>query len=166
MQGKTDSEVLDCLDILSVNEKNFPQEYLNTEVAKKVVEKYGEPLPSKVKNPSVGIPTFAYSNEPSNFFSHSVCKFFSRATRQDVLAEVSKLALIFPGSVGTRHEVFDIACRNADEPEKAIPIVFYDHEGFWSKGGIWDILSPSSNEPKLCSESQEKVHEFIQLNFK
>lgn len=118
---------------------NVKHEYENEASAKAVTDRFGIPDDS-IKSPyqpSIGIPTFEFGNEPPNRFSTRVGKLFryrhyelllngSKAIRQDMLVEVAKGGvLVCPGSSGTRQEIFQFSCNCYDHPEAASPLVFF-----------------------------------------
>jgi predicted Rossmann-fold nucleotide-binding protein len=91
---------------------------------------------------SLGIPTWFYGHEPPNPLASSIAKYFSNATREDVLLKVCRRGLVFlPGAAGTVQEIFQAACANYyAEPASVIPMVLVGVEHWTHEVGVWDLL--------------------------
>ncbi len=91
---------------------------------------------------SLGIPTWFYGHEPPNALASVVAKYFSNATREDVLLKVCRGGLVFlPGSAGTVQEIFQAACANFyAESDRIVPMVLVGHDHWTREVGVWDLL--------------------------
>jgi len=92
---------------------------------------------------SLGIPTWFYGHEPPNPLASTIAKYFSNATREDVLLTVCRRGLVFlPGAAGTVQEIFQAACANYyAQPPAVIPMVLVGVEHWTQQVGVWDLLS-------------------------
>ncbi|MFL6171317.1 MAG: LOG family protein [Marmoricola sp.] len=91
---------------------------------------------------SLGIPTWFYGHEPPNPLASAIAKYFSNATREDVLLRTCRRGLVFlPGAAGTVQEIFQAACANyyAQEPS-VVPMVLVGIEHWTSEVAVWDLL--------------------------
>jgi predicted Rossmann-fold nucleotide-binding protein len=62
---------------------------------------------------TLGVPTWFYGHEPTNFFCTHVAKYFSNAIREDGLLAIARDGVVFaPGGPGTVQEIFMDACQN------------------------------------------------------
>jgi len=97
-------------------------------------------------------------------FSTWVCKFFSKAIRQDTLIEVANGGCIFtPGSVGTRQEVFQCATQSQDNG--GVPMIFYNSK-FWHDNGVFPVIHETSkghayHELLLCTDDANAIVEHL-----
>lgn len=91
---------------------------------------------------SVGIPTWFYGHEPPNALASVVAKYFSNATREDVLLKACRGGLVFlPGAAGTVQEIFQAACANYyAEPNRITPMVLVGRDHWTREVGVWDLL--------------------------
>jgi predicted Rossmann-fold nucleotide-binding protein len=91
---------------------------------------------------SLGIPTWFYGHEPPNALASVIAKYFSNATREDVLLKVCRRGLVFlPGAAGTVQEIFQAACANYyAQPPAVIPMVLVGVEHWTREVGVWDLL--------------------------
>jgi predicted Rossmann-fold nucleotide-binding protein len=91
---------------------------------------------------SLGIPTWFYGHEPPNALASVIAKYFSNATREDVLLKACRGGLVFlPGAAGTVQEIFQAACANYYAgPAAVIPMVLVGREHWTSEVGVWDLL--------------------------
>lgn len=115
----------------------YEKEYLNPAPEQAVLDRFG--MPSHM--PSLAIPTWRYGHEPSNGFATYYAKYFSNAIREDALIDVAKGGILyFPGSAGTRQEIFQAACFNhyADAND-VTPMVFFDTK-FWSDPPVFELF--------------------------
>ncbi|MCX6397700.1 MAG: LOG family protein [Propionibacteriales bacterium] len=91
---------------------------------------------------SLGVPTWFYGHEPPNALATSVAKYFSNATREDVLLRACRGGLVFlPGAAGTVQEIFQAACANYYAPATAIiPMVLVGREHWTRAFEVWELL--------------------------
>lgn len=91
---------------------------------------------------SLGIPTWFYGHEPPNPLASAIAKYFSNATREDVLLKVCRGGLVFlPGAAGTVQEIFQAACANYyADPNLVTPMVLVGHDHWTREVGVWDLL--------------------------
>lgn len=91
---------------------------------------------------SLGIPTWFYGHEPPNPLASVIAKYFSNATREDVLLKVCRRGLVFlPGAAGTVQEIFQAACANYyAQPPAVIPMVLVGVEHWTREVGVWELL--------------------------
>jgi predicted Rossmann-fold nucleotide-binding protein len=91
---------------------------------------------------SLGIPTWFYGHEPPNAMASQIAKYFSNATREDVLLKICRGGLVFlPGAAGTVQEIFQAACANYyAEPGAVTPMVLVGREHWTEQVGAWDLL--------------------------
>jgi predicted Rossmann-fold nucleotide-binding protein len=91
---------------------------------------------------SLGIPTWFYGHEPPNALASVVAKYFSNATREDVLLKVCRGGLVFlPGAAGTVQEIFQAACANYyAQPPAITPMVLVGVEHWTQQVDVWDLL--------------------------
>ncbi len=108
------------------------------EVRDAVVEQGGPPA-------SIGIPTWFYGHEPSTVFAGAVAKFFSNASREDVLLAASTAGLVvLPGAAGTVQEVFQATTRayySAGDAADVTPIVLVGIEHWTTILPVWPLLT-------------------------
>jgi predicted Rossmann-fold nucleotide-binding protein len=92
---------------------------------------------------SLGIPTWFYGHEPPNAMASVIAKYFSNATREDVLLRACRGGLVFlPGAAGTVQEIFQAACANYyADPSTVIPMVLVGREHWTQEVGVWDLLA-------------------------
>ena len=81
-------------------------------------------------------------HEPPNALASVIAKYFSNATREDVLLKVCRRGLVFlPGAAGTVQEIFQAACANYyAQPPAVIPMVLVGVEHWTQQVGVWDLL--------------------------
>lgn len=91
---------------------------------------------------SLGVPTWFYGHEPPNALASVVAKYFSNATREDVLLRACRGGLVFlPGAAGTVQEIFQAACSNYyADPTQVVPMVLVGHDHWTREVGVWDLL--------------------------
>ncbi|MET3960495.1 putative Rossmann-fold nucleotide-binding protein [Marmoricola sp. OAE513] len=91
---------------------------------------------------SLGIPTWFYGHEPPNALASAIAKYFSNATREDVLLKVCRGGLVFlPGAAGTVQEIFQAACANYYAGEAGvIPMVLVGREHWTREIAVWDLV--------------------------
>ncbi|MCZ4499225.1 MAG: Rossmann fold nucleotide-binding protein [Marmoricola sp.] len=92
---------------------------------------------------SVGVPTWFYGHEPPNALASVVAKYFSNATREDVLLKACRGGLVFlPGAAGTVQEIFQAACANYyADPTQVVPMVLVGREHWTRQVGVWELLA-------------------------
>jgi predicted Rossmann-fold nucleotide-binding protein len=67
-------------------------------------------FPPKSAGASLSVPTWFYGHEPPNPFASAIAKYFSNATREDVLLARANAAIVaLPGAAGTVQEIFQAA---------------------------------------------------------
>jgi predicted Rossmann-fold nucleotide-binding protein len=115
----------------------FKANYLNPAPEEAVRARFGMPMHS----PSLAIPTWRYGHEPSNRFATYYAKYFSNAIREDALIDVALGGILyFPGSAGTRQEIFQTACFNHyAEANDVTPMVFVDSK-FWTNPPVFQLF--------------------------
>ncbi len=81
----------------------------------------------------LSIPTWLYGHEPANLFAARVAKYFSNATREDMILRLCRGGLVFaPGGAGTVQEVFQAATKTYYRTDGGSgPYVFLDRV-FWT----------------------------------
>jgi predicted Rossmann-fold nucleotide-binding protein len=91
---------------------------------------------------SLGIPTWFYGHEPPNALASVIAKYFSNATREDVLLRVCRGGLVFlPGAAGTVQEIFQAACANYYAgPAAVIPMVLVGKDYWTRQIDAWELL--------------------------
>jgi len=144
LANHTDEEVEEALKIIRTGNLDTSPEFLQPLPAQNVIDHFGYPT----YMPSLGIPTWRYSNEPFNRFATYHAKFFSNAQREDGLCHIARAGIVFgQGGPGTRQEIFQAACVNAEQadPTNRCPMVFFDSE-FWKKNGIYDVIKKNNPE--------------------
>ncbi|HEX4190669.1 MAG TPA: Rossmann fold nucleotide-binding protein [Marmoricola sp.] len=92
---------------------------------------------------SLGIPTWFYGHEPPNALASVIAKYFSNATREDVLLKACRGGLVFlPGAAGTVQEIFQAACTNYyADPTAVVPMVLVGREHWTRQVAAWDLLA-------------------------
>lgn len=92
---------------------------------------------------SLGIPTWFYGHEPPNVFATVIAKYFSNATREDVLLRACRGGLVFlPGAAGTVQEIFQAACADYyADPATVIPLVLVGRDYWTREVGVWELLT-------------------------
>mmetsp|Transcript_34885 Transcript_34885/g.76529 ORF Transcript_34885/g.76529 Transcript_34885/m.76529 type:complete len:466 (-) Transcript_34885:65-1462(-) len=141
---KAEAEVEEALVLISdqTGNENYDKNYLNPAPEQAVLDRFG--MPSHM--PSIAVPTWRYGHEPSNRFASYYAKYFSNAQREDILIHVAGGGILyFPGSAGTRQEIFQAACYNHyAESEDVVPMVFFDTE-FWSHPPLYELFYELAN---------------------
>ncbi|HET6151877.1 MAG TPA: Rossmann fold nucleotide-binding protein [Marmoricola sp.] len=91
---------------------------------------------------SLGIPTWFYGHEPPNALASVIAKYFSNATREDVLLKACRGGLVFlPGAAGTVQEIFQAACTNYyADPTAVVPMVLVGRAHWTRKVAAWELL--------------------------
>ena len=88
---------------------------------------------SKRRYPSLGVPTWLYSSEPSNIFSTRIAKLFNNGVREDFLTNEAREAIVFlPGSLGTLQEMFMMTALIHYKFSPAT-LYFLDSERYWEE---------------------------------
>lgn len=134
-----EAEVEEALKLVSdrTGNDNFKVSYLNPAPEEAVLARFGEPSHLA----SLAIPTWRYGHEPSNRFATYYAKYFSNAIREDALIDIAHGGILyFPGSAGTRQEIFQAACFNHyADADKVVPMVFFDSK-FWSDPPVYKLF--------------------------
>jgi predicted Rossmann-fold nucleotide-binding protein len=91
---------------------------------------------------SLGIPTWFYGHEPPNAFAAGIAKYFSNATREDVLLKTCRAGLVFlPGAAGTVQEIFQASTAGyyADAAGQ-VPMVLVGRRHWTEQVDAWGLL--------------------------
>lgn len=125
--GKTDNELKQAIDILSVAPMYSDEKWLPS--AFEMMERFPNP-----QFPSLGIPTWHYGHELPTPFATHIAKYFENSVREEGLLAIAKGGVIFtPGSAGTMQEVFqDLAQNHYESYGYASPMIFLNKD-FWTK---------------------------------
>lgn len=128
MAGRTDAEVQEAIDILSVAPTFEDEGWLLQ--AFRMRERF--PLTTEYK--SLAVPTFFYGHEPPTVFATHIAKFFDNSQREDLLLTAAFGGLIFmPGSAGTLQEVFqEIVQDHYMVYDESSPLIFVGTD-FWTR---------------------------------
>jgi predicted Rossmann-fold nucleotide-binding protein len=97
---------------------------------------------------SLAIPTWAYSDEPTNLFPSQIGKYFANSIREDGLLGIAVFGVIFaPGSAGTMQEAFQDATHNSYWTfHSRSPMVFLDSSFYRANPSIYDVLLARANK--------------------
>lgn len=135
MAGRTDVEVDDALQILSVAPAFSDAGWLDS--AFQVMAKY----PQK-EYKSLGVPTWLYGHEPSTPFATHVAKYFDNAIREDGILTIAMGGIVYsPGSAGTMQEIFQEAVQNHYLSfGYASPMVFLDSKYWTDEMPVYPML--------------------------
>jgi predicted Rossmann-fold nucleotide-binding protein len=81
----------------------------------------------------LSVPTWLYGHEPANLFAGRVAKYFSNATREDIILRLARGGVVFaPGQAGTVQEVFQAATKTFYRTDgESGPFVFLG-AAFWT----------------------------------
>lgn len=165
--GRNDSELIEAISILSeapyfTDEKWLVQSY-------HVMEKY-TPLKKQI---SLSVPTWVHGHEPPNPFAGKIAKFFSAATRQEVLIQITKGGIIFSrGSAGTLREIFQTVEQNHYNLwDNNYPMLFLDKE-YWNETiPVYDFLKQTYDSESLKNlvlsihdDGDDIVNRILELN--
>lgn len=144
LSDRGEAEVKEALALVSdeTGNENFKVSYLNPAPEEAVLAKFGEPSHLG----SLAVPTWRYGHEPSNRFATYYAKYFSNAIREDALIDIARGGILyFPGSAGTRQEIFQAACFNHYAgADKVVPMVFFDAE-FWNDPPVYKLFHQLAN---------------------
>lgn len=96
--------------------------------------------------PSLGIPTWLYSSEPTNMFSTKIAKIFQNSIREDFLSNYSTHGVVFfQGSFGTMQEMFMVAALHHYNFSHS-PMSFFGKQ-FWEEANpIYPVLKQLSSK--------------------
>lgn len=139
MGGRTDDELRQALDILSVSPLYSDDKWLSS--AFEVMEQFPDP-----QFDSLGIPTWHYGHELPTPFATRIAKYFENSVREEGLLAIAKGGVIFtPGSAGTMQEVFqDLTQNHYESYGFASPMIFLNI-GFWTrKSPIFPVIQRMS----------------------
>lgn len=102
---------------------------------------------------SLGVPTWFYGHEPPNALASSIAKYFSNATREDVLLKACRNGLVFlPGAAGTVQEIFQAACANYyTGPTGVIPMILVGRDHWTEKISAWGLLGTLAGSRPFAS---------------
>ena len=91
---------------------------------------------------SLGVPTWFYGHEPTNYFAAAVAKYFSNSLREDGLLGMAVDGVVYtPGSAGTTQEIFQDAAQNHyGTYEFRSPMVFLGVHRFAAETHIYPTL--------------------------
>jgi predicted Rossmann-fold nucleotide-binding protein len=111
------------------------------EAALKVREIY----PKGAKN--LGIPTWAYSDEPTGQFATHIAKYFANSIREDGLLAIAVYGVIFaPGGAGTAQEIFQDAAHNSYMSFGSQgPMVFLGTDVYRRSPSLYDVALAAAN---------------------
>jgi predicted Rossmann-fold nucleotide-binding protein len=142
LANHTDEEMEEALQIIRTGNEGVEHEFLHPAPAQNVIKRFGWPT----HMPSLGIPTWRYSQEPFNRFSTYHAKFFSNAQREDALCHIARAGIVFgQGGPGTRQEIFQACCINAEQHDliNRCPLIFLDSE-FYKANGVYDVVKKNN----------------------
>lgn len=168
--NRYEKDLVDGISILS-KAFDYKQKYEWVETAFEVLTKY-PPVEKNGKTPaSLGVPTWAYGNEPPTLFATHIAKYFANSAREDGLLAIALNGVIFtPGSAGTVQEVFQDGAQNHYKTSGVIsPMVFLDMD-FWTNHlPAYDLLKKVAKgrdyeELIMITDSIDEVVEFIVSN--
>lgn len=155
-----------ALELISNEAGNdlYEKSYLNPVPEQAVLDYFGKPS----HMPSLAIPTWRYGHEPSNRFATYYAKYFSNAIREDALIDVAHGGILyFPGSAGTRQEIFQAACFNHyAEAKDVTPMVFVDSR-FWTNPPVFQLFQqlakgrPFHRWLLLCDDIEDICDHFL-----
>ena len=136
MAGRTEAEVRDALNIVSVSPTFRDPGWLTH--AFEVMEKY----PCDPQFHSLGIPTWFYGHEPATPFATDIAKFFDNSIRENYIISVPKGGIIYtPGSAGTFQEIFQDAAQNHYETlGYSSPMIFLGTHYYTEDSPIYPLL--------------------------
>jgi len=106
------------------------------EAALKVRQKYPK------GNASLGIPTWAYADEPTGQFATHIAKYFANNIREDGLLAVAVYGVIFaPGGAGTSQEIFQDAVHNSYLTFNSRgPMLFLGSDVYRRSPSLYDVV--------------------------
>lgn len=179
--SRTESEMLDAIDILKVRPRDgvANKEYADKDWLKRawlVKEKY--PLTSKTieESKSIGIPTYLYGHEPPALFATHIAKYFANSVREDGLLTIAKHGVIFaPGSAGTIQEIFQDATQNHYAPfnnkkehkKQVSPMILFGEDRWKKHTPVWKLIQTLSkghpyNELLHLTDDVQQAINFIE----
>ena len=117
-------------------------------------------------HPSLGVPTWAFADEPAGLFATSLAKYFSNSVREDGLLRIANLGVVFaPGGSGTMQEIFQDAAQNVAAQLKR-PMVFLGRERWGKAPSVFEVARSEGARygfgdlVALCDDPAEAV-EFV-----
>ena len=163
MAGRSDAEVADALEMLSVSPTFRDPGWLTSAFA--VMEKY----PRDKKYHSLGIPTWFYGHEPATPLATEIAKFFDNSIRENYIISIPKGGIIYtPGSAGTFQEIFQDAAQNHYETlGYASPMVFLGRQYYTEESPIYPLLKDMQDRGKYrnlilhITDSTDEVIRFL-----
>ena len=136
MAGRSDAEVVDALEMMSICPTFREKGWLTSAFA--VMEKY----PRDPQFHSLGIPTWYYGHEPATPLASDIAKFFDNSIRENYIISAAKGGIIYsPGSAGTFQEIFQDAAQNHYETlGYASPMVFLGKDYYTNETPLYPLL--------------------------
>jgi hypothetical protein len=101
---------------------------------------------------SLGVPTWAYSDEPTGQFASHIAKYFANSIREDGLLAIAAYGVIFgPGAAGTSQEIFQDAAHNSYWSFGSRgPMVFLGTEAYRRSPSLYDVVLAAANRDGYC----------------
>ena len=111
------------------------------DVASAVRERYPD------QGKSLGVPTWAYPDEPTGQFATHIAKYFANSIREDGLLAISAHGVIFaPGGAGTAQEIFQDAAHNSYWSFGSRgPMVFLGSDVYRRSPSLYDVVLAAAN---------------------
>jgi len=96
---------------------------------------------------SLGVPTWAYPDEPTGQFATHIAKYFANSIREDGLLAIAAYGVIFaPGAAGTAQEIFQDAVHNSYLSFNSRgPMVFLGTEVYRRSPSLYDVVLAAAN---------------------
>jgi predicted Rossmann-fold nucleotide-binding protein len=125
----------------SNDKENAKQRRQYVEVACAVRKRY----PNGAIN--LGIPTWAYADEPTGQFATHIAKYFANSIREDGLLAIASHGVVFaPGAAGTSQEIFQDACHNSYWTFGYLaPMVFLGSDYYRRSPSLYDVALAAAN---------------------
>lgn len=96
---------------------------------------------------SLGVPTWAYADEPTGQFASHIAKYFANSIREDGLLAIAAYGVVFgPGAAGTSQEIFQDAVHNSYWSFGSRgPMVFLGTEVYRRSPSLYDVVLAAAN---------------------
>src|SRR5579863_4902353 len=96
---------------------------------------------------SLGVPTWAYPDEPTGQFATHIAKYFANSIREDGLLAIASCGVVFaPGAAGTCQEIFQDAVHNAYWSfNYRAPMVFLGADVYRRSPSLYDVALAAAN---------------------
>ena len=96
---------------------------------------------------SLGVPTWAFSDEPTGQFATAIAKYFANSIREDGLLAIAVYGVIFaPGGAGTSQEIFQDAVHNSYMTFNSRgPMVFLGTEVYRRSPSLYGVMLAAAN---------------------